>query len=190
MVRPGTAGRLVLRGRIPLPLCPFLQIAFGVLVFVIGDDVIGGAQPCVPRRGRAPAVVNQQRDRGGARGGRDRRIPQGTCSGEDHQRHAHRVIDEARLVEAVGLAHGEGIQIGGGGHDEDEVDPVARAELGDDRRHDRRAGHYRRMVLVVVLPWVSARFPVNGKSCQARMPLPGGFIKSNKGVGILVSLAN
>ena len=51
-----------------------------------GDDVVGGAQPQIPARRGAKAVVDQQRDRRRAGRGRDRRIPQRSGGGEDDQR--------------------------------------------------------------------------------------------------------
>ena len=50
------------------------------------DDVVGGADARVPACRRAKAVVDQERDRRGAGGGRDRRIPQRTGGGDDHKR--------------------------------------------------------------------------------------------------------
>jgi hypothetical protein len=50
------------------------------------DDVIGGADAGVPACRRAKIVVDQERDRRGAGGRGNRRIPQRTRGGDDHQR--------------------------------------------------------------------------------------------------------
>jgi hypothetical protein len=50
------------------------------------ENIVGGAEPQIPACRGAEAVVDQQRDRRGTARGRDRRIPQGTCGGEDDER--------------------------------------------------------------------------------------------------------
>ncbi len=54
--------------------------------FRAGDELVGGAQANVPGRGGPPGIIDQQCDRRRLGGGRERRVPQRTGDGKDHER--------------------------------------------------------------------------------------------------------